>query len=528
VQVDEANDGTDWDGDGTADDTVLLHWENNDGGPTFVDTLDSDAAPLVVSSRAYYTVDGAGLAGDETNLRYVDRSDPLVPVAVENTAGAGPLEVDLIGVGEGLLFLGVDETVDMVDRNGDSDTADVAELALLDGLDDEARVVEVGLALEDADTPFAACVEGSNDWVVGFLVDEAQQGATNLNPPIVDGELVVPDSCQATPDTDTMDQVLHWLRFEDFAAGMDTAHNTGIAGAQRVLAVGDYVATLSPELDANCNYNEDAASDDTVVRWIEAADGSTPPRDPSQLHAVATDIPGGSFGVGALSDRLICVVSEAADSDNLDGKGAQNDLVAWLDPRDGSATTWTFEHESSNPNFGTGLSGEPYAGASWFAPMADEGRLGIGFQESVPGINLNNFTLGCDAFTKDNDETDSLPVWMDFEAGPTLDFDGLGFSVEADAVGLVVSRGWVFFRVDEAADNVDWNEDGDMNDVVVFRNPVASCLPRVLATAHPQETDAVFTDDRRGAAFYSSEFSAGEDLNGDGDANDTVLRHFGF
>ena len=529
--VDEAEDGTDWSLDGNTDDDVLLHWSNADGGPTFVDVVDEldDDAVIPISSRAYYTVPSSGLMGDESNLRYVTQGDPLTPVAVENTSGAGTIEVEIHGTDEGLLFLTADETDDSVDRNADGDSTDTHVLALLDGLDSDARIVEVGLALRDDDTPFAAHFEGGSDWTVGVLVDEAMQGATNFNPPIVNGELVVPDSCQSTPDTDTLDQVLHWLRFEDFSTGADTAHNTGIAGADRVLAVNDHVAVLSPEIDANCNYNEDAASDDTVVRWIEASTGSTPPRDPSQLHAVATGIDGGSFGVTNLSDRLVCVVSELADSDDLDGgKPANNDLVAWLDPAAGPTTTWTFRHESSNPNFGTGLTGEPYAGATWLADASDEARLGVAFEESVPGINLNNFSLGCDVVTKDSDTIDSLPVWMDFEAGPTLDFDGVGFAVEADAAGIVVSRGWSFFRVSELSDNVDWNQDGDMNDLVVLRNPVASCLPRILGTAHPEETDAVFTDDLRGAAFYTSEFAANEDLNGDGDANDTVLRHFVF
>ena len=528
--VEETLDGKDWDMDGTMDDTVLLHWSNEAAQVSFVDTLDADSDEVItVGTRAYYAADAGALAGDESNLYYLQQGDPLVPVAVMNTAGGGPLAVELIGEDDGLLFLVSDETEDGVDRNADGDTADVAILALLDSTDAAARIVEVSLALRDGDAPFAANFESSNDWVVGFLVDEGQEGMQNFNPPIVDGELVVPDSCQATPDNDTLDQVLFWLRFEDFTTGMDTAHNTGIAGDERVVAVNDYVATLSPELDASCDYNEDLAADDTVVRWIEAAVGSTPPRDPSQLHAVATGIPGGSDGLVVLEDRLVSVVSEAGDSDDLDGgKPANNDLVAWLDPAAGPATTWTFMHQNSNPNFGTGLSGEPYAGASWLAAEEDAGRLGVGFEESVPGINLNNFSLGCDVVTKDNDTTDSLPVWMDFESGPTLDFDGVGFAVEPAEIGLQVSRGWVFFRVSEAADATDYNEDGDMLDIVVMRNPTLSCQPRVLATGHSQDTPAVFTDDEVGAAFFSSEFSAGRDLNGDGDSNDTVLRHFEF
>ncbi|MFT5289054.1 MAG: hypothetical protein ACI82F_001113, partial [Planctomycetota bacterium] len=528
--VDEDLDSTDWDMDGMMDDIVLVHWSSVAGVTTYVDTLDSsDDLILSVGNRAYYTADADASTGDESNLRYVTRGDPLTPVEVMNTGGAGPIKVELLGEDQGMLFMTTDETEDLVDRNGDMDTLDQSTLALLDVLNSDMRIVEVGVALEDDDAPFAAHFENNNDWVVGFLVDETGQGSQNFNPAILNGEVVVPDSCVGTPDTDTTDQVLFWLRFKDFAIGMDGVHNSGVAGADRVLAVDDYVATLSPESDSSCNYNEDADSTDTVVRWIEALDGSTPPRDPSQLHAVATGLPGGSSGVACLEDRFVSVVSELADSDDLDGgKAANNILVAWLDPSAGASTTWTFRHESGNPNFGTGLAGEPYAGATWMAAEEDEGRLPVAFKESVPARNLNNFSLNCDVLTKDSDTLDSLPVWMDFESGPTLDFDGVGFALEPSSAGIIVSRGWVFYRVSESADNIDYNGDSDKNDTIVLRNPTLSCLPRVLATGHAQDTVAVFTDDEQGAAFLTSEFAANEDLNDDGDMNDSVLRHFTF
>jgi hypothetical protein len=175
---------------------------------------------------------------------------------------------------------------------------------------------------------------------------------------------------------------------------------------------------------------------------------------------------------------------------------------------------------------------EPFAGTSWMAPREVEGRLGLVFLEEVPGTNPNvgslNTNLDCALVQKDSDEIDGLPAWADFESGPTLDFDGVGYSVDLANAGIEIAAGVAFFRVSEAADGRDYNDDGQLNDVVLFLNPLLSCGPVPMATSSFVPGQVVTTDRVRGAAFLSSESQAGIDFNEDGDATDLVVRYFSF
>ena len=540
LAVVESDDGTDWNGVNALGDIVLLHWSQAANAVTLVDTIDPDVrtvAMLEVGGRLYYPSASTPTDPDRTSLALLEPSAPTTPVFVRNVIGGGPLRPILAGEAEGLLVLVLDEDEEGVDLNGDADVLDGSVLALLDGTDRNARLQNVGLALEDEDAAVAAEPTGSGDWLVGFLVSEAAQGATNLNDPTAFNQPLVPDSCQATPDTDTDDQVLHFLEYQAFVAGTATAENTGLAGDQRVVVVDGYVATLSDEFDASCDLNEDGDTDDDIARWVAAVTPITPPRDPSQMFAVEDSLPGGAMGFATLQDRFVIVVDEADQGADLDGKTEDHDLVAWLDPDAGFSADWTFAHQSSSSvTTGTGIfdtngNSEPYAGASW---MAEErfGRLPLAFQEEVPGTNadvgpLNN-NVACAFELKDNDVTDSLPVWADFESGPILDFDGLGFALDEDDAGIVIAAGFAFFRVDEAADGRDYNADGAVDDVVLMRNPLLSCDPRVMATSSGIAGPVIVTDDENGAAFLSSEFQAGMDFNEDGDTNDLVVRYFRF
>ena len=131
---------------------------------------------------------------------------------------------------------------------------------------------------------------------------------------------------------------------------------------------------------------------------------------------------------------------------------------------------------------------------------------------------------------KDLDDLDSLPIWADLPViggvGAVLDFDGVGYAIDASDMGMVIARNFAFFRVDEAADNRDYNNDGVLNDFVLFRNPLTACGPVPMATSSNIDGPVIITDGVRGAAFLSSEAQAGLDFNGDGDTNDLVVRHF--
>ncbi len=252
------------------------------------------------------------------------------------------------------------------------------------------------------------------------------------------------------------------------------------------------------------------------------------------------------MGLACLEDRFIAVVSEAQDSRDLDGKVQNHDLVGWLDPAASPTATWAFAHQDVAPSFGTGIfqdtdgdgipnpengKSEPYAGTGWLAAEEVDGRLGVTFQEQVPGTDplvasINN-NVACDIVIKDTDLIDVMPVWLDFE-GQVLDFDGIGFSVDPANAGIVVAFSIAYFRVDEAADNRDYNGDWALDDVVLMRNVTIACGPVFMATSSNVQGPVIVTDGLFGAAFLSSEAMAGMDLNGDGDMTDLVVQHFLF
>ncbi|MSR61437.1 MAG: hypothetical protein EXS08_03170 [Planctomycetes bacterium] len=542
LKVDEGDGIVDWNIDADTNDIVLVHWSELAAVATFVDTLDlasSSELPIALDGRLYYTTATAPVAGDDTSLRYLAEAAPITPVTIQNVIGGGTARVHLLGEDAGLLFCYFDEVEEGVDRNLDLDTTDEVVLALLNGTDAAARVKSTELALASDSEPFDAELQATNDWTAVFLVDEAEQGGTNLNDQTLFSQPLLPENCPVS-DADASDRVLFYVKFATFVAGTSLPVNTGLAGTDRVLAGDDFVATISPEADASCNLNADTSDTDTsdeVARWVKTVAPTAPARDAEDLHALATATAGGSKGLSVLDDRLIAVIDEADDDSNLDGKAADHELVAWLDPS-ASNPTWFVSHQSSASNsFGTGIfdsdgDSEPFAGTSWMAPEAVGGRLALVFLEEVPGTNPNvgslNTNLDCNLVAKDADKTDGLPVWADFESGPTLDFDGMGYAVDQGNAGIVLAQGFAFFRVSEADDNRDYNADGVKNDVVLFRNPLTTCGPVPMATSSLTPGQVITTDDLSAAAFLSSETQAGIDFNGDGDTGDLVTRWFRF
>lgn len=557
--VSEAQDGVDWSGDdggGPFDDIVLLCWDSTDTNPpVFVDVLDPAAGAvnpvLAVGGALFYPAAAVPVGADDTSLMRIDSTAPTTPVPVPNEAGAGQLRPRILGEAEGILFLGLDETDGPSpppgsggplagppdDYNGDGDMTDLV-LALLDGTDPAANAKSTGLAVADANVPFDARYDFfDDDWLVAFLVNEADQNATNFNDETLPEftQPLTPDHCQGPFDTDTLDDVLFFLEFNDFIAGLATPINTGFAGADRVVVAADYVGTISPEADATCDLNLDGVSDDRVARWVQAVQPMTPVRDSAEMYALF-DVPGGSHGLSVLSDRLVIVADEAADDaaapGGIDGKAGDHTLVGHLDPTDGLLATWTFSHPATNP--GTGIAGEPFVGTSWMAAEESEGRLGMTYMEEVPAIELN-VDLFCDQVSKEAgaaDATDALPLWTDF-AGTTMDFDGQGYAVLPGDPGIVLVRGFAFYRVSETQDAFDYNNDGDTSDMILFRNPQAFCATVAMGTERIPPgggtTPVIFTDGFNTGAFLSSELpgsGAGIDFNGDGDMNDVVVRYF--
>lgn len=529
--VEEAADGTNYAGAGTLSDTVLLHWDSTGNTVHLVDTIEVDAdfeTTVVVDNSLFYVAGATPVGSVSTNLRRVDTSDPQIPVTVNSATASVVNDVNILGVSEGLLFVRGSEVENSAEYNGDGDMLDETILFLLDGTDTNAEILNSGLALEDEESPFDANLISAGDWVAACLVDEAEQGTVSLNDHTDTSftQPFLPGACLAmTEDTDTDDQVLHWIRYADLLAGnADATGNTGLAGGGRVLVAGTAVATLSNEADATCDLNGDGDLGDHVARWVEATPGATYVTSDTILRAVETSLPGGAMGFSELSDRLVCAVSELGEGMDIDGVASDNALVAWVDPADGASATWTISHPTDG--IGTGVSMAPYVGATWMAADSFLGRLPMTYSEIVPNQNLNS-NSACSFVQKDSDTVDALPVWADF-AGNVLDFDGIGYAVSETAPGVSTSGNFAFFRVDETADNVDWNDDGDLSDLVLFRNPLTSCNPVPMGTSSPGAGVAAQIEAGSGGAFLTSEASSGTDLNDDGDQTDFVLRWFSF
>jgi hypothetical protein len=536
--TDEAKDNKDWnlDGDTLApDDLVLLHVNGNGAGPgqvTYVATLSrAGTGPriLATDNKLFFEdIPSAPLVAPQTTLEYVTNSSPTTPVRILDADLTQTAAPHLMALDEGLLFTTLDENTEGRDVNNDGDTTDSFCLALVDTTVTTPKVREVGLAVASATSPVRAFDRGTGDWVVSFLVDEAAQGGVSLNNAnnftVVTGWR--PTQCTGAVDTDASDQVLHYLVYKAWVAGTVPAQpiNTGFAGADRILTVlrggATYVATIVPEGDdGNCtgtSLNGDGDQLDRVLRWFKVVNvlgQSDVFGDVTGLIAIA-NVPGGTFGISDLDGKFLVVCDEAADSRNHDAQPADHQVIGWLDPADGATATWEFDD-------GTGA-GVQATGASWMADQPDRERLLVAFEESVFGLPINS---------SDNDLNDSVPTLGRFD--PTnpvdMDFPGIAVAMSSNNAGMAIVHGSCFFRVDEAADNRNWNGDSDKSDKVLFRTSVSSLSGTIFVSTlnslnRPAVEFGTSPQSDVGAAFIADESQQNKDFNADGDTDDFVVR----
>lgn len=507
--VSEAQDGVDWNVDADMTDTVLLCWNSTNASTTFVDVIEDEGkvALLQAGDRLYYSVsDSTVLANGETTLRYVNAAAPTTPVTVLAVDTLNTHKPRLIGVDEGLIFLFQDEVVEGRDCNTDADATDGFVLALLDGTDPAAMFRSVELAVEDDSTPLRAKNTAAHDWLVAFLVSEAAQSnaATGLNDPTNFPSAWIPLNCPGYTDTDTTDNVLHFLEFANWNAdGVVVPTNTGLVGHDRVIAVTGAVATIALESeDGACDLNADGDTTDNIVRWVKTTTPTLPFVSSTELVALEDSVPGGLHGLTDLSNKLIAVVSESDDDRDHDGDALlTHDLVAWLDPV-AVAPTWVFDHGTS-----TGIQA---AGASWIGERTERDRTLVAFQESVFGGSINS---GGDA-----DLLDSSPTFARFDPANASDFDFAGPAVACNKAnpGMAIANGVAFYRVDEADDNRDWNGDGFKNDQVLFRTSLSNNFSKYVGVLNTLAGPAIVNIGTIGAAYLADEVMANVDFNGDG------------
>ncbi len=524
LTVSEAGDGRDWSvpADGDETDIVLLHFSRTTNALTYIDELDSSSLPqaIGIGTQLFYTSSTLHSGPGMSNLFRIAAAAPTTTAMVDTTDAVAELKVELLAQDEGLIFLGMDEAENGRSLNGDADSTDTAVLALLNGTLANGVIRNAERALSDDSGPFRARKTASNDWQVGFLVSEAQQGNTNLNAPGSFAPNWQPVQCVSHADTDTADAVLHYLRFADWNANpvTDPVRNTGLVGDDRIAIANNFIATISKEADeGGCDLNQDGDAFDEVVRWTQIV----PDNDPILPITLATNIralfncPGGTHGLAELDGRLVISVSESDDDTDIDGDGdTDKNLIGWLLPAN-SATPWDFTHGTGNNSF---------AGATWMAENRERTRLCMAYQESVNNEQINS---------SDTDTTDSMPTFADMASSTTMVFPGVAIAVRADNAGIGLGKSVGFYRVSEAADNRDWNGDGDKTDYILFSTGITDGVSRNLGILNNIARQAAQFDVEApsGLAYIVDESMAGPtgaDLNGDGDTLDLVVRFLHF
>lgn len=554
--VSEATDDRDWSGDAALDDLVLLHVTASGAsfaGISYVCDLDAGSArPLIADGDRVWFVEepavGNELVAGETAIAHIDLATPTTIERVAHSitdpgTGADLVEAlqdpSLVALDSGLLFFTMDETEESatiggaagVNLNGgftdaalldDTDVLDGAVLGVLDAGAGAPIARGFGYAMGDDDGPVRALDVGSGDFLIAFLVSEADQGGDNYNEssaPDLPGSWL-PVQCTAE-DADTLDEVLHYVLYLGFVADADANRpvNTGLAGNDRVLALsasgGEFVATLVDEADTGCDLNADGDTTDEVFRWAPVGGGTSYFTSAAGLLAVEA-VPGGIDGVSDFEQRFLAVISESDNGADYNGETSgtgfeSQKLVAWLDPS-APAPAWVFDH---NP----GTAGVQAAGSDWLAEREGRDFLLSTFLESVIAQSINS--------GGDTDALDSIPTFARFQSALDLDFPGPTVATMPGNAGVVIEGGFGFFRVDEADDARDWNGDSDMTDSLLFRtDPDTMQNTNVLAVLNDLPRPAVESGGTIGVAYVANEAMSGVDHNGDGDMADLVLRWF--
>ncbi len=549
VVVDESDDGRDWDGDAMTNDRVLLHWSPG-SGLAFVDLVldDGPASAVVVNERLYYA-SGVTPTGIETSLRFVEPSAPLIPIAVNTSdvdAGSNQLnhEVRLIGTDGDVLFAYSDELASGVDLNflvdpmtqalaWDGDTDDRFVLAVLDTRSTANQLYNTGIALASASVPFRARSTAGSDYLVATLRNEAaygqldglEGGFNDDQEPFAELPATWDSATSCGADTDLADDVLCWFQLDAWIANPlgNRIANTGLAGVPGAggavaITTGStpFVATLQSEASqANCDLNGDSDTNDIVTRWAEASlSQSFFFGDADQIVATSV-VAGGGTGLFELENVLVATVDEAADGRDHDDDPANDReaLLAWLDPADGLAAAWTFDHDLS-------ANAELYVDTDYLVSDGDAERLLLSISEDPLGSSQNT----------DSDTLDFIPAIASFVAD--IDFGVSRVALDPMRGGLVFTDDIFFYRADEAEDSRDWNGDGDMNDIVILRVGVQSGFTAYVAgVASLDRSVLAVGDDAQpvlGGAIIANEAAEGIDHNGDGDTNDFTLRYFRF
>ncbi|HRV80183.1 MAG TPA: hypothetical protein P5218_02055 [Planctomycetota bacterium] len=518
--VSEAADGFNWNGDSDTTDTVLLFWHAGLADPVYYATLGSDRMYAQGTALWYEPAIPPSAVGETNIARAVVASlgaSPAAPEAITtsfvDTAMDG-LSLQIRGTFGDVVWFTASEVTEGQILNGDGDMTDTAILAIY-GTGSGGQIQLVPQAMESPSSPVDAFISGS-DRIVVYLVNEAAQGV-NLNNPALFTSLWQPPQCSGTPDTDTNDNVMHWLNLTTFTADpvINAPINTGLTGSGPTYHLADdWIGIVSMESDeGNCDLNGDTDMNDEILRWVALSANPEPINDASKLVALDTSIAGDSGGVIELDGRLwVALVDEAADGRDHDGSGSNHVILGVLDPAL-PGTNWNYDQGSNT-----------FIQVTWMqADATTTARFLAAIKESSTGIDRNG----------DGDTTDSVPTFPREGGAPReLDFPGVNVAVELTNPGMLTRSNYGFYRINETSQGTDYNLDGDLGDSILQRVNLSGSEPATsmgieLNNARPAVLVGAGSNPR-GVVWMASEAQqgpAGTDLNGDGDAGDVALRY---
>jgi len=439
---------------------------------------------LVVSEAAQGAdFNGDQDLGDDVLLSFVDASEALLPIGGPPWAAGTPL----VASGPRVLYTGT-EFGTLIDYSGDGDASDfVLGSVFFDG---------VGLAVYEAVGPLRprAVVRGAYAMAGStavYLIDEAATGATDLNGDgdANDGIIALYDFKNGQGEILPNDPALGPLPLAGSAVyGFATADARVIVGID--------------EAGQKRDFNVDQDMADVILAWIDTANA------PRRLNVLGLTL--GATPPVAHGELGLVTVSEAASAlvvgvdYNLDGD--IGDEVAFV------------VNMSSIPGSTQNLG----LAAGSLSLRGTDAVIGV-FEGSQSGTDFNG----------DTDIFDLVPFYVDLSR-PSPSFRSLGTAAHAHVllrsptevrIGLLIPEQPLTLRADV-------NGDGDSDDnAVIWIDLTSATTPPVVLPPTPQvvgigafAVSPPVVIDLDLLLFATSERMAGLDLNGDGDAEDTLLR----
>ena len=513
----EAANGVDHNGDGDLLDAVPQLFFVDSGevrelgraGSAMLDEESGSILALCVSEAADGATDHNGDGDASDTVLFVHEVDAESTTNLGLALGAGGARATSARV----LFTVSEAGSGGIDRNADGDALD-SVLFLYDPA--TAVLTNTRLATNSlGDLRLPSSAPRAFDWVL-FGVDEADQGGQDLDG---DGQAASDSVVHAVSLTtgdvlnlgidafalygapNAIDVLVHDRRtrrlhtFDGLTAfcrnlpvqkTLDTAHVAFPAGRSFVY--------LEPESNVDLNGDGDVDPNDWIPHVVSSTTG-TVTRVPLAAVDLAVDLP-----------WVALLVDEGRQDGDLNGDGDQLDRVL---------------HVVELETFGvvnTGLAAErlgpiPYGQG----PQIDRKDLRDGFVT----VLVAEADLGGDQ-NGDGDAADTVLVAVECASGEPW---SSGAAVEASLVGPELDDGVVWFPLDEAAQGMDANGDGDTADVVpqawhpCAGSPVTTSVDGGLASSSRPDGQA---RDSRALLFVQESTSTG-DRNADGDQDDAVL-----